>query len=53
MNVKVLPVPAAEKFKTFNTFSIFDIVNAPSACLRLLELLVPQPLARYSPAVRG
>jgi hypothetical protein len=46
-------VPAAEKFNTFNTFSTFGILNGPSDDLRLLELLVPQPLARYSPAVRG
>jgi hypothetical protein len=52
----MFPVPAAEKFNTFNTFntfSTFGILNGPSDDLRLLELLVPQPLARYSPAVRG
>ena len=47
MNVKMLPLLAPEKFNTFNTF------NAQSDDLRLLERLVPQLLARYSPAVRG
>jgi hypothetical protein len=46
----MLPLLAPEMFNTFNTFGIF---NAHSDDLCLLELLVPQSLARYSPAVRG